>query len=202
MSRGQLQGSLPVGLAAPASTSATPAPSVPGSQAATSALALSTRSPRISGRPESSTIDQRLAAALGGVDQRAILGVQLQLVPVAAPLGVGILADHDHHHVGLFGAGGVLGEVDAARAQHLLEPLTDGRPRRGGAAVPRQPTDQPPHWTPMSSARKPQRCTRALLWSGSTCLSFFSTTRLCGDGLAGHRAVLGRADRARSARGR
>ena len=43
---------------------------------------------------------------------------------------------------------------------------------------PRQPTDQPPHWMPMLSARRPQTWTRAVFFSGSVCLSFFSTTRL------------------------
>ena len=73
MSRGHEKDSLPVGLTAPKSTSATPVPSVPGSQAATTASAASSTSPRISGRPREQHDHHRLAAALGGVDQRQVV---------------------------------------------------------------------------------------------------------------------------------
>src|SRR5262249_2693946 len=62
--RGQDTGSLPVKGRAPNSVSATPAPSLPGSQAATIAVASSRwAGSRISGRPDTITMTHRCTAA-------------------------------------------------------------------------------------------------------------------------------------------
>ena len=98
--RGQVWGSLPVGLKSPKRTSATPWPSVPGSQAAITASLDSSTGPSRTGRPERTTVTTGTPASLAFLRTARSFGGKAQVLAVAHHLGIRPLADHDEDRVG------------------------------------------------------------------------------------------------------
>ena len=139
-SSGQVYGVVAVNGRSPNSTSPTPAPSVPGSQAATTASAAGRIRSSMTGRPERMTTTSRSTSGRTRVDRGEVGVGERERGGVTHALGVRRLGDDDDAGLRVGAVGDRTGAgVDEPIPETRAEVVGDRRARRGrsGRALPR-----------------------------------------------------------------
>jgi len=139
--RGHARGSRPVNLKSPNSTSVTPNPSVPGSQAAMKASLSARAEFKISGRPENNSVT---TGRFGRRHQRQILRRQVQIGAVPLLFRIRLLSDDHDDGVGplQIARAGRKGDL-RPRGNRLAQGGQDRRAAGRHPAAPPLPVNRP-----------------------------------------------------------